>query len=197
MKKWISFLVAGLFLSGCSVAPIQNYHSAQSLGSGRNEIKLSSVAPGVSYDHGLTKNLDLGFGVESQGGLLANVRTKYSFVNRQNGLSFAGILGGGWSDDLGESKSAYIGPIVSYRGSSTEFFLGYRLNYVHMDAHLDRDDRDDMMDFIKFKGNFVYSQVDAGMTLYRENLFTTLGLRIFMTREDQEILPIFDIGLRF
>lgn len=201
MKKWISFRalapVLTIILSGCSLAPVQNYHSAQSLGAGKNELKLSGSVPGVSYDRGLTSNLDVGVGAELQSAFLLNLRTKYSFVNQKNGMSFAGLAGFGYSDDLGESRSAYLGPIVSFRRSDLEIFLGYRLNAVHMDGKLSFEDRDDMMDFIPLKANFMYSQIDLGMTFYGENMFTTLGLRTFITSEDQAFLPIVDVGLRF
>lgn len=200
MKKVLNL---GLFLGilvtqfGCSVAPIQNYHSASSLGAKKNELKLTTMAPGVSYDRGLSENLDVGVGLEMQSGFLVNARFKYALINQKRGLSLAAFGGAGYSDDLGNSKSVYGGPIVSYRFNSFELFASYRYNHVNWNNKIDSDDRDDLFKFVPNKMNFTYRQADFGMTFYGQTSFLTLGARAFIMEGEEDFAPVVDFGFHF
>lgn len=201
MKKILVLLVlliTATIIQGCAVAPVQSYNSAKSLGYGNNDIRLSGSMPALSYDRGVTENLDIGFGIENQDFWLAMIRGKYSILNQKNGLSFAVTGGLGYAADMGDSKSAYVGPILSYfNRSGTEFFVGYRLNYVHYSNNFKDVDTADIFSFFFREKNIYYTQLDLGVTFHGQKFYTTVGGKFLTAYGEHEFLPIVDFGIKF
>lgn len=194
-----SFLIIFLiFISSCSIAPVNMTTTARSLGENKNQIKLDLPVTGLLYERGLTSKFDMGFGIEEQIAPVFHLFAKYAFINNEeSGFSFAEIVGGGYSGSIGRSKSIYFSPIVSYRHNSFEVFTSYRINYVRWDNDLNQDQRDDILSFIPREKSFHYHQMDAGFNFLGDKWTTTVGAKIFIFGKSTSGTPFVDLGYKF
>lgn len=199
MKRSLLSIFAILVLaSGCAMAPMNTSTSGSSLGAGKKNLELSFVAPGATFDMGINHDWDLGAGIEYQGfGFVYHVRTKYSVINQDRGLSFAFLGGGAVGDDLGKSKSVYAGPIVSFRTTNWEYFASYRFNYVHWDGEINSADKSDMFHNLSLNDSVAYNQFELGLTRYGKVIYTTLGVRIIEDNGHGEGRPFINFGAKF
>jgi hypothetical protein len=195
LNKFLALAILVTF-AGCAVAPINSTTTARTLGEGQNEVRVNVIIPGAMVQRGLTNNLDLGLGVELQFTTLVNLFAKYAFINKPaGGFSLAALGGVGVA---GGSKSAYAGPILSYRHNWFEAFTIARYNYVRWSNDVSNKDRDDLLNFIPSKIKFGYTQLDVGASYLTETAIVSGGAKIFSIEKDSaSVTPFFDIGFKF
>ena len=199
MKLPFFMLALILFFAGCSVAPINTATTARTLGTDKNQITGSFPILGVKYERGIDDSLDLGFGLESQMGVVFHAFGKYNLKNSgEKGLSYAGIFGAGYSDSIGDSKSAYLGPIVSYRYDAFEVFGAYKVNFVHWDfAGLSSNDKDELISVPSSEDSFVYHEVDFGISIVQESWLATVGGKLFIFPDSTSSTPFVEVAYKF
>lgn len=200
MKKSL-ILVCILFLfASCSMAPLNTSNSGRSLGKDQNQLKLTASPLGALYERGITNNLDLGLGMESQIGFVFSGHAKYSFTGHKNGFGFALLAGGGYEKAFARTKSAFLGPVFSYRTNAVEFFTTIRGVYIDWDfTKVSESERNDVIDifFDKFARQYgTYVQTDVGVTFIGEKIDLTVGAK-FLTKDSTAVLPMIDVGLKF
>lgn len=164
-----------LLLTSCSLAPMTSPKSGTSLGEKNYELSAGfSPATNVGLAVGIKDNFDIGFGYEVQ--IFSQVSTwaKYSFVNNQEGHSFAMYGGLFAATDISSSYGFFTGPIYSYKYKWFEHYLVTRFNYVHWDVGvIDSDDKDDsLFDDIDWgSGSFSYLQFTYGINFHTSKKF--------------------------
>jgi hypothetical protein len=132
MRRILALALLISSLPGCAVAPLSTHITARSNGKSESlasvgstlPIKDSGALPSLKYSIGVSDDIDLGFQYEV---IEYGAWMKYSFVNRQEGFSAAGLFGVGLSF---EGFYSYIGPIVSWKIDWFEPYLTTRYNYV-------------------------------------------------------------------
>ncbi len=198
MKLFLGFLALFILLAGCSVAPINTATTARTLGEGKNLLTGSFPVTGVKYERGITNDLDLGLGIENQFGLLFHAFGKVNFINHQeNGFSVGSLFGGGLAS-IGDSKSFYTGPIVSYRKNSFEVFTAYKFNFVQWKFDgIDPDDKDDLLSVPSSKNDFTYHEFDLGMNFIEGRWMFTVGAHLYIFPDTTSSLPFVDIAYGF
>lgn len=199
MKSSMMLVSLLAIFAGCSVAPMNTATTARTLGADQNQFTGSFPIFGLKYERGINDSFDVGAGIENQMGAVFHAFGKYNFENKgEKGLSTAAIFGAGYGDGIGKSKSAYLGPIVSYRDNSFEAFATYKLNAVRWDyAGLSSDDKDDLISIPSVKESFVYHEVDFGISLVEEKWMATVGGKIFFFPEGTSSTPFLDVGYKF
>lgn len=167
------FLLASIvFLSSCAVAPLSNHVTARSNGKGESLLSAGSTLgfgkgpwlPSLKYSIGLTDEFDLGFQYEV---IEYGAWAKYAIINnKEEGLSFAGLVGTGLSF---EGFYGYFGPIVSYKMDWFEPYFLTRFNYVRYP-----EKRVDLASIGEIKvdpGSYRYFQHTLGFMLWPVNWF--------------------------
>lgn len=199
MNKSLVIALSSLIIAGCSFAPINTATTARTVGNGNNQITGSLPVLGLKYERGVTDDLDLGLAYEHQMGPVVHAFGKYNFENKaENGISAAAIFGAGYSADIGDSKSAYLGPIISYRKNAFEVFAAYKFNYVRWDFEgLSSDDKDDLISIPASKSNFTYHAVDLGISLIKESFSATVGGKLFIFPDSTSSTPFVDLAFKF
>lgn len=192
------FLVLLMVISGCSLAPMNTVSTARSLGEDENNFKFSLPVPGMQYERGIKKNWDVGAGLEYQLGPVFNLYTKYAFINHaEDGLSLAGLLGGGYGTSIGKSRSVYFGPVISYRFNWFEPFFVYRKNYVKWSNDITPGQLDDLLSFIPRIDSFHYDQFDMGINFAGKKWSSAIGFKIFRFKTRGSGIPFIDLGYTF
>jgi hypothetical protein len=199
MKSSIQLVSLIAIFAGCSVAPMNTATTARTLGTDNNQVTGSFPVVGVKYERGINDRFDLGVGLESQMGTVAHVFGKYSIENKgEKGVSSAAIFGAGYGTGAGDSKSAYLGPIVSYRDDVFEVFGVYKISYVHWDfAGLSSDDKDDLISVPSSESNFVYHEMDFGISIVQEKWLATVGGKVFFFPDSTSSTPFVDVAYKF
>lgn len=199
MKSSALLLFLFAILAGCSVAPINTATTARTLGTDKNQVTGSYPVLGVKYERGINDRFDLGFGIENQSGALFHVFGKYNFENKPDqGISVSGIAGAGYGSGIGDSKSAYLGPIISYKGELVEVFGSYKFNFVHWNFDgITPDNKDDLFAVPASESNFIYHEFDFGINIVEEVWSASVGGRIFIFPNTTSALPFLDIGYKF
>jgi hypothetical protein len=162
MNKLLSFmsLVAVATLSGCAVGPLANHETGRTVGISNHELMGGYNQGGyvLKWNYGLTENLDLGLHWES---LSTGIRSKYAFVNNQEGWSLASALGAG----ISLTGSHYYGDLVgSYLIGSWEPYGTLRLVHVRNDSWDSNVDDDDsgLLNFTIPSIQYNYGQIFLG-----------------------------------
>ncbi|MGH1468281.1 MAG: hypothetical protein ACRBBP_05290 [Bdellovibrionales bacterium] len=184
-KKLYLASIITLILSGCTLAPLSEPHTAQTLGNGNHEWTSSTGAgqglfhQSISYTHGYSDNLDLGVLLEYQSlGPLIALQGKYLLSdNAKNPLSL--FFGAGFGA-ASPTTFVYLGPIKSFKISpSYELTLNTRVNVYHWDFD-DVEDQEDGSELINdiinigidsVNGTYVYASVNASNTLWVNERF--------------------------
>ncbi|MBY0517118.1 MAG: hypothetical protein K2P81_09430 [Bacteriovoracaceae bacterium] len=209
MTKFL-FLTLLMLTGACSLAPMMTTRSAKTLGSGNNRIQASPYVPvaGVTYERGVSDNIDLGASLELQFGPVYSAFGKYAFINQDEGFSLAASGGGFAGNGIVNSSGAYAGPIVSWRKGGFETFLFSRFNHVKWGkADLSSDNNDQLaIDIKNSLGNitFNYLQFDLGFNFYTNPRFMLgLGVSYLKMLESKHtdnsgvFIPEFMIGFNF
>jgi hypothetical protein len=156
--------VAVLIGAGC-VAPMSHNLTGRSLEQRALGIDAGAVfisdesaegfLPAVKVAYGISRDFDIGLQFDF---LSTGFYGRKSFVNREEGLSFAGVAGLGLAAG---GFYAYTGPVVSIRAGAFEPYFGPRLNLVIY------GDNDSSSSIINWKeGSFVYPQATLGFCLW-------------------------------
>lgn len=160
MRRFIPLVMSGLMLAAGCVAPMSHGFTGSSLGRGKVGLDGGAVlGPGgavlsAKAALGVTDNMDIGAQFDL---LSAGLFGKNSFINRDRGLSLAGVAG------LGVAAGGYYGyagPVVSLRSGPFEPYLGPRINVV-------RYGESKSGSFVSWdEGTFLYFQATLGSVLW-------------------------------
>lgn len=128
-----------------SLAPFASEKSGTTLGKGHSQI-VGGASPFVNliYSKGFTDDLDVSFILEDQELVaLAAVSAKYSFRQSEKGIAYAATMGV-FSGIQDPSYGFFLGPIISYKHNSFEFYAHFKYNYVETPrgANIGPDDSD-------------------------------------------------------
>lgn len=172
------YLLALFVVSGCTIAPLSNTHSAHTTDKKSLAIQaggtLNGEVPYARLAYGATKNLEIGALSEmQQGDVLVGLTAKYAFLNNtEKGMSLAveGSLGGS-----GLSDYFYLGPVIGYKTKYWNGYMAARYNQVN-------DSLDDLsFDFSPLKivhlseRRLKYGTLTLGSTIW---LTKRLGLNV-------------------
>jgi hypothetical protein len=160
MRIWfvvILFLSAG-FLNGCAVGPLVQHDTARTVGKGNNEFVGGIGQAGfvAKWNYGLTDKWDFGVQWES---FSLGLRTKYAFIDDNDGWSFAGAVGTGAS--VGGSHY-YADLLGSYLVKSWEPYGTLRFVRVKTDPVEFKDENTGTVDFTVNSSSYGYGQAILG-----------------------------------
>ena len=163
-------------LIGCAVAPLSSPSTARSLGGGEPNLMINLVPAGVDWSIGVSSDIDVGLGAESQIAPLVYSWAKYSVVNRPEKGAVALLGGVFYSEGIENStgQGYYLGPIFSYKAGKAEWYLVPRYNRVNWAAGGGAaSSADGSFSFVlePIDGVFDYFQVNAGLNLWFSEKF--------------------------
>ncbi|MCO5141602.1 MAG: hypothetical protein M9962_00770 [Oligoflexia bacterium] len=132
--RYVHILILSIFMTSCAVAPLSTHTTARTNGKGESMASVGSTlaigsnniwVPSLKYSIGLSEEWDFGFQYEV---IEYGIWGKYAFIqNKDEGLSFAGVLGTGLSF---EGFYGYLGPMISWKKGIFEPYFFTRFNYV-------------------------------------------------------------------
>lgn len=175
--KNLNILLPLLLLASCAFAPMNSSKTARAIAPKTTQVDFGfSPFPYATVASGLVDRVTVSGSVEQQLFPLIAGAIKYSFSEKQDGLSFA--VEGGASLGMGivKSYSGFAGPILSWRKDWFELYLYPKYNYVHFDKiTLSDADRDDLFLNEVDPGSISYLLTSLGTTLWIKE---TVGLNI-------------------
>jgi len=190
-------------LAGCAIAPFNTANTGRSLGKDKTELS-ASVLPtlGLKVERGLAERFDVAAGFELQADTLFFLQGKIAAINNErNGLSLAALAGGSIAAGYSRAKSAYGGPILSYRWDIFEIFFGARFNYTHWNyfefLRKDSGALDRLISLPSTDNHFTYWQFDPGFNFVGENWSSGMGLHILKYKDHQFGVPFFLLSYKF
>ena len=164
-NRMFSTAAAAVLLGTGCVAPMSHNVTGRSLGRGTVGVDAGAVLvsndsgegfiPSAKVAYGITEGFDMGLQVDF---LSTGFYCRKSFVNREKGLSLAGVAGLGLS--IG-GIYAYTGPVISIRTGAFEPYFGPRLNLV---IYGDNSSSSSVINWNE--GSFVYPQATLGFCLW-------------------------------
>lgn len=158
MKKHFAALFTVLAVSGCAFGPLVSHETARTVGESHHEIVAGYGSPGYAFkwSFGLTKNWDVGVQYES---LSLGIRTKYAFLNVENGFSLAAAFGVGSS----VGGNHYYGDLLaSYMTGSWEPYGTLRIVHVKTDPLDFKDESTGNLKFTIGSAQYDYGQFMLG-----------------------------------
>lgn len=204
IKFTFGFLVL-FFLCSCSLAPLMEPHTANTLGAGKKEWSgMAGVVPfsgAVAYQEGVADDLDLGLNFELQGeGVILGLSGKYLLTPKLANKHLSLIGGTG----IGSIFYVYAGTAASIRVTSWyELAANVRLNLLVSEFELDLADEEDRPFVLdetdtNFEGGeYSYVSLDISQTFWMKDEYgltlSTSGL--FFVENFEEM--IFKAGVKF
>ncbi len=157
--KIVLTALLSILCASCAVAPVTSGFLGRSYGKGNLAIDgggiiIGSGVPYFKAGYGLSSNLDLGLQYDF---LAIGLFGRYSFINKTNGFSLAGLASAGSTAD---GTYVYAGPALSYKAGFIEPYLVSRFNYV---SYNETDDQSGI-DFET--GSYSYLQFNAGSVFW-------------------------------
>jgi len=163
----LSCVFSALFLCACESVPRAQIDEANSLGDGKwrlegavTETSAISVSRGVGEDTdvGLQLDFDNIIGFVDDANILS-AYAKYSFLNKTEGFSLAGLAGGftGLQSDV---DGYFLGPVLSWR--SNNVLLSLRARYNKLTSRIDVED----LDSYEFFPSDEVAQSDASVRIF-------------------------------
>jgi hypothetical protein len=147
-----------LLLNACAFGPLVTHETARTVGENRHELLggYGNVGYMVKWSYGVTKDIDLGFQIES---MSIGLRGKYAFINNERGFSLAAAAGVG--NSIGGSH--YYGDLMtSYKAAWWEPYLNFRYVRVKTDPIEVRDKDNGPLDFTINSLEYSYGQLFFG-----------------------------------
>lgn len=152
-------MILAAFSYSCAVAPVTSGFLGRTYGKGNlamdgGGIIIGSGIPYFKAGYGISRDFDLGLQYDF---LAIGLFGRYSFINKTDGFSLAGLASAGSTAD---GTYIYTGPALSYKAGFIEPYFVGRYNYVNYDES-------DTQSGIEFEaGSYSYLQFNAGSVFW-------------------------------